>query len=156
MSWSTASLHTNPTISRRCWLPPDTRWIKLNMDGARSSNDSNSCTGGMFRNSIAKWLCDFSMVVGKDSIFRIEAKAMLEGLRIAWEKGFRQLDVECDNAILVETILASGAASSRMMNYNLSICCLVEIGEFSFFIYRDLIMKLLIYRLNVRLMVEVV
>ncbi|KAG8488111.1 hypothetical protein CXB51_018618 [Gossypium anomalum] len=45
------------------------------------------------------------MLLRKDIIFKIEAKAILEGLCLAWEKGIRQLDIGCDNALLVETIV---------------------------------------------------
>ncbi|MBA0799754.1 hypothetical protein Gohar_010248, partial [Gossypium harknessii] len=55
------------------------------------------------------------MMICKDTIFRIEVRFVLEGLCIAWEKGFRQLDLECDNALLVETFLASGSANSMMV-----------------------------------------
>ncbi|MBA0726700.1 hypothetical protein Golax_002510, partial [Gossypium laxum] len=70
--------------------------------------------GGMFRDADARWLCGFSIAVSKETIFRVEAQAMFEGLRIAWEKGFRQLELECDNTLLVETLLASGAANSSL------------------------------------------
>ncbi|MBA0607968.1 hypothetical protein Godav_020224 [Gossypium davidsonii] len=42
-------------------------------------------------------------------IFQVEAKAMLEGLKLAWERGFRKVEVETDNALLLE-ILRSGFA----------------------------------------------
>ncbi|MBA0727900.1 hypothetical protein Golax_000848, partial [Gossypium laxum] len=45
----------------------------------------------------------------KDVIFKIEARAILEGLCLAWEKGFRHLELECDNAFLVNMSLAGGA-----------------------------------------------
>ncbi|KAG8482578.1 hypothetical protein CXB51_024192 [Gossypium anomalum] len=76
-------------------------------------------SGRVFKDSDVNWLYGYSIMVGKDSIFRVEARAVLEGLHIAWERTFRQIDMECDNALLVETILASGAASSRMMELRL-------------------------------------
>ncbi|MFQ6660555.1 hypothetical protein Gotur_029032 [Gossypium turneri] len=59
------------------------------------------------------------IIRGKDTIFRTIARAILEALIIAWENGFRQLDLECDNALLVETLLAGGAANSRMVELRL-------------------------------------
>ncbi|KAK5834266.1 hypothetical protein PVK06_018143 [Gossypium arboreum] len=102
-------------VTGRCWLPLDKGWITLNMDGVGSPNVTNACIGGVFRDSDANWLFRYSIVVGKDSIFRIEARVVLEGLCIAWERGFRQINVECDHVLLVETILVGGAASSRMV-----------------------------------------
>ncbi|MBA0712875.1 hypothetical protein Golax_011947 [Gossypium laxum] len=47
-------------------------------------------------------------------MFKIEIKAILESLKIAWDSEFRQVEVECDNVLVVETILAGGAVNSRM------------------------------------------
>ncbi|KAK5825353.1 hypothetical protein PVK06_020177 [Gossypium arboreum] len=44
---------------------------------------------------------------------------MLEGLHLAWDKGFLKLELECDNGLLVETILAEGATDSRMTELRL-------------------------------------
>ncbi|KAK5771468.1 hypothetical protein PVK06_047672 [Gossypium arboreum] len=52
---------------------------------------------------------------GKDTIFITEARAILEALIIAWENGFRQLDLKCDNVLLVVTLLARGVANNRMV-----------------------------------------
>ncbi|MBA0576453.1 hypothetical protein Golob_027983 [Gossypium lobatum] len=51
------------------------------------------------------------MRIGKDSIFKIEVRAILEGLNLAWAFDFRQLELECDNALVVKTILAGGAGT---------------------------------------------
>lgn len=40
---------------------------------------------------------------------------MLEGLRLARVRGYQRVEMECDNNLLVETILVSGAASSKML-----------------------------------------
>ncbi|MBA0678932.1 hypothetical protein Goari_020249, partial [Gossypium aridum] len=47
------------------------------------------------------------------------ARAILESLCIAWEKGYRQLEIECDNALLVESVLMGGAASSKLVKLHL-------------------------------------
>ncbi|MBA0577279.1 hypothetical protein Golob_024417, partial [Gossypium lobatum] len=38
--------------------------------------------------------------MGKEFVFKVEAKVMVEGLFIAWEKGFKRIEVECNNALL--------------------------------------------------------
>ncbi|MBA0803696.1 hypothetical protein Gohar_013882, partial [Gossypium harknessii] len=52
------------------------------------------------------------MVTGLIDIFQVEAKAMLKGLKIAWVRGFRQVEVESDNALLVD-ILRNGLAGTN-------------------------------------------
>ncbi|MBA0793474.1 hypothetical protein Gohar_017875 [Gossypium harknessii] len=59
------------------------------------------------------------MRIGKERIFKVEARAILEGLQIAWEVGYRNLDLECDNAMVVELILAGGIAVNRMTKLRL-------------------------------------
>ncbi|MBA0675994.1 hypothetical protein Goari_017504, partial [Gossypium aridum] len=57
----------------------------------------------------------------KESIFKIEVITILEGLKLAWELGFRQLEVESDHALVVEMLLSRGVANS-----NMSELCLVD------------------------------
>ncbi|MBA0613627.1 hypothetical protein Godav_014022, partial [Gossypium davidsonii] len=44
---------------------------------------------------------------------------MLEGLRLAWNKGFWKLKLECDNTLLIEIILAGSAVNSRLTELRL-------------------------------------
>ncbi|MBA0654229.1 hypothetical protein Goklo_021286, partial [Gossypium klotzschianum] len=52
------------------------------------------------------------MVIGLIDIFQVEARAMLEGLKIAWVRSFRQVEVESDNALLVD-ILRNGLTGTN-------------------------------------------
>ncbi|KAG8479054.1 hypothetical protein CXB51_029680 [Gossypium anomalum] len=94
-------------------------WIKMNSDGAVSMNYDNASIRGLFRDVNGHWLSRYSLKVSKEMIFRIEALAILEDLRIAWEKGYRQLEIECDNALLVESVLKGSAASSNLVELHL-------------------------------------
>ncbi|MBA0756696.1 hypothetical protein Gogos_019919, partial [Gossypium gossypioides] len=42
------------------------------------------------------------MAIGIKYISQIEARAILEGLRLVWDKSFRQVELESDNALLIE------------------------------------------------------
>ncbi|MBA0797550.1 hypothetical protein Gohar_008234, partial [Gossypium harknessii] len=44
---------------------------------------------------------------------------MLEGLFLAWDKGFQKVEVECKNALLVELLLFGGGASSSLVELHL-------------------------------------
>ncbi|MBA0654228.1 hypothetical protein Goklo_021286 [Gossypium klotzschianum] len=46
------------------------------------------------------------------SVSTVEARAMLEGLKIAWVRSFRQVEVESDNALLVD-ILRNGLTGTN-------------------------------------------
>ncbi|KAK5833114.1 hypothetical protein PVK06_016926 [Gossypium arboreum] len=44
------------------------------------------------------------MMIGMSDIFQVESWAMLEGLKLAWAQGFRQVELESDNALLIDVI----------------------------------------------------
>ncbi|MBA0554378.1 hypothetical protein Golob_013485 [Gossypium lobatum] len=44
------------------------------------------------------------MVTGLSNIFQVEVRAILEGLKIAWACVFHQVEVESDNALLVDIL----------------------------------------------------
>ncbi|MBA0664720.1 hypothetical protein Goklo_004681 [Gossypium klotzschianum] len=44
------------------------------------------------------------MTTGMANTFQIEARAVLEGIQLAWEKGFRQVKVESDNVMLIKSL----------------------------------------------------
>ncbi|MBA0796054.1 hypothetical protein Gohar_006854 [Gossypium harknessii] len=93
-------------VSGMNWSVSEWGWVKLNTDGAVSLSSCSTATGGVIRDEKVNWLCGYSMILGRDEVFRIEARSMLKGLCLTWEKGYRQVELESDNALLVELILS--------------------------------------------------
>ncbi|KAH1072752.1 hypothetical protein J1N35_025080 [Gossypium stocksii] len=58
------------------------RWIEFNSDGVVSLYVQHTSIGGVQRDSNANWLRGYAMSFGKESIFKVEIRAMLEGLFI--------------------------------------------------------------------------
>ncbi|MBA0642258.1 hypothetical protein Goklo_026681 [Gossypium klotzschianum] len=48
--------------------------------------------------------CAFTFMIISRQLPKVEAKAILEGLKLVWDRGFRQVELECDNAMLIEFI----------------------------------------------------
>lgn len=88
--------------------------MKLNTDGAVSHNSPHVEVGGVFRDADTNWLWGFSMLLGIEEVFKVEARAILEGLHIAWAKGVRKLEVDSDNALLMETITKGEVIDSHL------------------------------------------
>ncbi|MBA0785030.1 hypothetical protein Gotri_000183, partial [Gossypium trilobum] len=44
------------------------------------------------------------MVTMVSNVFQIKARAVVEGLKLVWSRGFKQVEVDCDNAMLIDTI----------------------------------------------------
>lgn len=94
--------HGNAQLNYLYWSAPEVGWIKLNTDVAVSK--SGASMGGSLRDDHANWLWGFHLSLGSDSMFKIEARALLEGLLLAWDKGFKKIIVECDNSLLVDLL----------------------------------------------------
>ncbi|KAK5786994.1 hypothetical protein PVK06_041645 [Gossypium arboreum] len=109
----------SPMCTLLHWSHPEKGWIKLNTDGVVSSSSSIASIGGVFKDLDANWLCGYSLAFGKGFVFKVEARTILEGLFIAWEKGFRKIEVECDSALLVELLLTNWGASSSLVELHL-------------------------------------
>lgn len=45
---------------------------------------------------------------------RVEARAVVEGLKLAWIRGFKQVEVNYDNALLISTICNGFALVSEV------------------------------------------
>ncbi|KAH1039050.1 hypothetical protein J1N35_040793, partial [Gossypium stocksii] len=93
--------------------------MEQNIDGLMSTSRKKAAVGGVFRGPIGGWLVGFEMVIGMADIFQIEARAIFEGLKLAWMRGFRQVDVERDNALLIDTIRNNFVANSIIVEVRL-------------------------------------
>lgn len=89
-------------------------WIKLNRDGAVYFDAQKAIVGGVLFDAKANWLWGFNMRFGNESIFKVEARDMLERLFLARNKGYKRVEVESDNALLVELLHSRGGVSSNL------------------------------------------
>ncbi|MFQ6619525.1 hypothetical protein Gotur_000795 [Gossypium turneri] len=97
------------------WQRPDSSWFKINIDGSVSKNNTKAAIGGAVQNSDGEWLMDFNMVTEMDEIFKIEAQTIVEGMKLAWLKGYKQVEINCDNAMLIDTIHNGFASISNIV-----------------------------------------
>ncbi|MBA0646140.1 hypothetical protein Goklo_014129, partial [Gossypium klotzschianum] len=96
---SKAILHSSSIAIDPKWSTPKSGWVKLNIDGTVSLSSYSFAIGGVIRDTDGIWLCGYSMSLGKDEMFKIETRSMLEGLQVAWDKGYRQVKLESNNAL---------------------------------------------------------
>ncbi|KAK5847314.1 hypothetical protein PVK06_003619 [Gossypium arboreum] len=95
------------------WQRPEIGWVKINVDGSVMTNYTKAAVGGTVRDWNRKWLMGFNMVTGMDEIFMSEA-AIVEGMKLAWLNGYKQVEFNCDNAMLAETICNGFASISNI------------------------------------------
>ncbi|KAG8476858.1 hypothetical protein CXB51_030099 [Gossypium anomalum] len=100
-------------------MAPERGWIKLNTDGVVLVPNGSTSIGGVFRDHYARWISGFTMQTREESVFKIETKAIFESQKITWDSDFRQIEVECDNAFIVEVILTGGGTNSKTSKLHL-------------------------------------
>ncbi|KAK5795335.1 hypothetical protein PVK06_036597 [Gossypium arboreum] len=100
--------------TKQRWQRPDSGWVKINVDGSISKNNTKVAIGGAVRNSDGEWLTGFNMVTGIDEIFRTEVQVIVEGMKRAWLKGYKQVEINCDNVMLIDTICNGFASISNI------------------------------------------
>lgn len=77
-------------------------WNKLNTDGSWHQMNNGAGSGGVFRGSEGEWLGGFMYRVGNGDVHEAELRAVIQGLRLAWNLGFRKLFVKLDSAMVVQ------------------------------------------------------
>ncbi|MBA0561133.1 hypothetical protein Golob_017984, partial [Gossypium lobatum] len=72
------------------WKRLELGWVKININGSMSISKQSAAVGGALRGPSERWLVGFEMVIHMTNIFQIEARAILEGLKLSWKRCFRQ------------------------------------------------------------------
>ncbi|EOX98014.1 Ribonuclease H protein [Theobroma cacao] len=86
------------------WRAPQVGWVCLNTDGAYKRSIEEASAGGVKRNAEGDWQAGFVAKLGKCSAYRAELWGILHGLRLAWDSGFKKVQVQVDNKMVVQAI----------------------------------------------------
>ena len=89
-----------------CWTAPLWPWVKLNTDGAKKSS-GNAGAGGLICDYRGNWLADYSVNLGVCSVTLVELWGLFHGLSIAWQYGFRRVQVEIDSKCVMQLVSSS-------------------------------------------------
>lgn len=95
---------TTITQSSLAWRKPHDGWLKLNVDGSRSSSIGMAGCGGVLRDHHGDWVCGFQQKIGYCSSDEAEALGMLQGLRLLATLGTRYVIVESDSASIIDSL----------------------------------------------------
>lgn len=80
------------------WARPPDGYVKLNVDGSHIEGEVHIGGGGVIRNSQGQWELAFSSCDEGDNAFQAELGSLRDGLRLAWNAGFRRIVAEVDCA----------------------------------------------------------
>ena len=89
------------------WTELNDNAIKLNTDGAFSSVNGNARAGELVRDSLGRWIGGFMVNIGYCLVTKAELWVVYHVLLLAWDKGFRNLEVEMDSMLAFLCITGS-------------------------------------------------
>lgn len=70
---------------------------KVNTDGSKINAFGLIGVGGLLRDSFRNWIKGFTMNLGDGFIVEYELWGIFYGINLAWDTGFRMVEVECDS-----------------------------------------------------------
>lgn len=83
------------------WIPPRPGEVALNCDGSVTGLGAIATYGGVLRDDLGNFICGYAVNLGSCSILEAELWSILHGLSIAWNRGFRRIQVYLDSKIAV-------------------------------------------------------
>lgn len=114
-----------PVVDQRVslirWMRPAVGWIKLTTDGASRGNPGLATAGGVLRDGEGQWLGGFALNIGICTTPLAELWGVYYGLLIAWERGFRQVELELDSSLVVGW-LQSGISDTHPLAFLVRLC----------------------------------
>ena len=93
------------SIRHPMWQLPMNGWIKLNVDGAVSASLNRARCGGVVRDAAGQWVAGFSTALGCCEAYEAEEWALLKGLELVWQLGFRKVILESDAKEVIDVLL---------------------------------------------------
>ncbi|CAN1176559.1 Putative ribonuclease H protein At1g65750 [Linum perenne] len=94
------------------WDPGPIGWVTVNTDGSVNPQTRKAAAGGLLRDADGRCLHAFTMNLGVCSITRAELRGAIRGLEIAWDNGFRHVELQIDSMAVV-ALLNSQAATDH-------------------------------------------
>ncbi|CAN1175301.1 Putative ribonuclease H protein At1g65750 [Linum perenne] len=95
------------------WDPGPPGWLSLNTDGSFDRNRQGATTGGLLRDEYGRCLFAFTMNLGLCSITRAELRGAVEGLKRAWEAGYRRIMLRLDSRAAISLLTADRDTSHQ-------------------------------------------
>ncbi|XP_021826059.1 uncharacterized protein LOC110766949 [Prunus avium] len=117
------SIHALTQLS---WNSPNPGSCKINSDGSRNNTTGHIGAAGVLRDTNGGWLKGYSVNLGIGSVLEAELWGIFWGLSLAWDSGFRTVEVESDSKVAVTLI--NTLTSSTHPFFSIINCCKLKMG----------------------------
>lgn len=97
----------------------------LHIDGSCDGTPEKAGIGGLLRRDDGQWVGAFAGHLGSTIILHAELEALLEGLRLAWDLGFRELHCFLDSLTAKHLVEPQVSSSHRYASLTCSIQALL-------------------------------
>ena len=105
-------VRSNKSVALIQWKAPLDDWVKLNIDGASRGNPGPAGCGGVVRDSAGTWLASFSAKLGVCTSVKAELMALVHGLKVVQDKGFKNIIIDMDSKLIVNTMKIPASLAS--------------------------------------------
>lgn len=107
------------------WKPPDEGWVNLNTDGVVGClHQYVPVVGGVICDHVGHWKRGFAVNLDNCGVLEAKLWAILKGLEVCWELGFRRVRVNSDSMLVVKLI----NANSTHVNMHRSLVMAIRAG----------------------------
>ncbi|CAN1747316.1 Putative ribonuclease H protein At1g65750 [Linum perenne] len=86
------------------WEPGPADWVTINTDGSCFPSSRKASAGGIIRRSDGRSLVAFTMNLGVCTITRAEIRGAIAGLELAWDYGFRRVELQLDSKVAISLL----------------------------------------------------
>lgn len=93
-----------PSYQAVTWSRPPHGVLKINTDEAPIKSSAIASAGEVVRDDKGDWISGFSRSLGVATVLHSELWAILDGLNLAWDRGFRKIILESDSKEAIDII----------------------------------------------------
>ncbi|XVF29674.1 hypothetical protein REPUB_Repub15cG0142300 [Reevesia pubescens] len=86
------------------WTKPAQCVFKINVDVGLRGQSRVAVAGGLIRDDKGYWLLGFVYRIGICEVLSAELWSILQGLKLAWDRGFRKVELETDSLLASKQI----------------------------------------------------